>query len=231
MPKLSFSKMTLAAFAFFLSIAAQQNTAFAKVTFPMDRLESFARRHSCGNDQRIVNNTQHLAWMEVLRNVALGGIAPELLTECEASPYGFLTEVMSGEADPAQWIESRRTLVSRIDAPSPGSDEPQKDRIQQGYAAADYVFSVYLLCLAQESCFDTTLKEDGYAERICPNPAPPGADVTSPDFFEVTMYRSEGDTRQFLPYLLTNCRLRAISIARDGHFPIFSTIERIVEDL
>lgn len=161
--------------------------------------------------------------MDVLGSLVDGSLPPASLLDCELPAYGFAATLTEGALEPDDWAGLRTDLLSRIDTGSFDID-PVQARIEQGYAAADYAATAFMLCQADQRCFENLLETDELVDRICPNPVPNGFDDTSPDFFELNLFYYGSDMRHFLPYLLTNCRLLSASDVDDELRPIFDTL-------
>ncbi|MBL3565281.1 hypothetical protein JMM59_09735 [Rhodovulum sulfidophilum] len=197
--------------------------AEAQQSFSLDQLSVFAHDHSCVPDHQITNNTQYLTWIEALASLVDGSLPPAAFLDCDTPLFGFAETLNEAPLNPDDWRDLRETLISWITPETPDPD-PVQARISQGYAAADYAATVFLLCQADQPCFEVVTQADGFEERICPEPVPDGFDNTSPDVFELKLFKHGGDMRQFLPYLLTNCRLMAAAENRGDMAPIHNTL-------
>ncbi|WP_196774298.1 hypothetical protein [Rhodovulum sp. MB263] len=196
----------------------------AQETFSWSDLRAFGETHVCNPEHRIVNNREYLAWMDFTQQVVQGLDAEDVFASCPGSRWSFLPGSLAGGLGPD--AETRAALLARA-AVEPDVADMEERRVRQGYAATEYLTAAYLAC-PDQTCFDDLLRDDGYFGVICPDAIPDGADVTSPDGFELNLSTHDGDMRQFLPYLATNCRLLARSQARDGTTPLFVVIGQIV---
>lgn len=199
----------------------------AQAVTSMENTQRLGLQHACEGTGPIKNHLQYVTWVSFVQVISEGSLSSDIFEACPESPYSFLQDLFAVKITPSNETAARLQLLSLID-PDVNAPDAEQLRIRQGYGAAEYVLAIYLICQGNAECFEEVLEEDGYAERICPSASGIESDLTSPDNFELSLFQHGGDMRYFLPYLLTNCRLLAVSATQPGNTPIFDTVDQII---
>ena len=203
------------------------NSGFAQTVASHETVRSFGQKYGCDPTATLTNETQYLVWVNFLQFVVEGQIEPSIFEQCSESPYAFFGSLFSKKIDLDNETEARSALIAKVENASLASNE-QTGRIIQGYAAAEYLLGVYLMCQGDEACFNSATQKDQLDQAICASGPQQSRDITSPDKFELDLFKHGGDMRYFLPYVVTNCRLMERTQANDQEWPIFETTHQIL---
>lgn len=207
----------------FMALAPTQSNAEAETL--LEQAQEFGVSHGCGSNASFINQTQYIVWIDFVKSVAGRLISEEVIESCPGYLRIFLDGPAASEIEADLYLELRQRLISKM-IPASGLEDYQQIRVRQGYAAAEYVIAVYFICQFEASCFNEVLEKDEYSASICPTNS--YADTSSPDAFELDLYKYGGDIRYFLPYLLTNCRLLEAAYERTDLTPIFDAVGQVI---
>lgn len=219
--KIQLARLTVVTLMFF-SIAS-----LSQAQSPAEQTLTFGRNYGCAIDGPLRNEIQYSKWLNFLRGIREGLYSPDIFDECPQSPYVALKEAEGEEVlNSGNYRNQRNTILENITKDNL-TDLPEL-RIRQGYGAVEYLLFAMYMCRGDRPCFESSLAEDQYMEKICPEPQLGNYRNTSPDKFELDLFKNGGNFDYLLPYLVTNCRLLERSIVEAGSTPIFNTTLRVL---